>query len=621
MRQDDTEISVKPISEVSTGTIKRKAPQIPNWQPTCLRLPLFVGAVTLTLLHSAMCAVLIVLKYTESTRFTFKGSNAGAFFFWQFIPIILAVIPGLIWEVIYIQVCRLQPYRDLASPQGSTLVDSLSQTYLTSFAWFVPYHALKHPERHTGLAMISVAYLLSYGVLPAVTIAMIEIRWDDPVTEGTARPLIYLIVLGLLVSMSTVAFATAAFVILRRQKSGLYSNPASLAGVGSLVAESNLLQRFQSLRSFETQEGIDKALGDLQLTLGHTGASYQISLLDPSQTIPELPEKKWRRDSNEAHPWWLRGSTYTGLFILMLIPIGVLYGVLFQQAHAALLNEDPLQINGKAFAVKICTAILSLVNAAIYANLHLNVAILHPYHMLADCVQKKLQGSSSALRADFTGSAIFNFLRPEQSLDIWLVAVCALLTQLAVIIRPAGLQNLASIAALGWKNSSNPYLSSSFDDINIPAGVPPLRIILYVFEAIYWTVQFFAFLLVMMSKRKPFLPRKPYTLSSQILYLCHGTELLDDLKSMSTLSKQARDTCLKQNGHKYALGWMEDGTKTCSYVSIDRLENITRRFKYPKPDHNDVAREYLDRETFERLHPGDDEGKTRRDAGWPDNAK
>lgn len=575
----------------------------------------------MTFLHSAMCAVLIVLKYTESTIFTFKASNAGAFFFWQFIPIILAVIPGLMWEVIYIEACRLQLYRDLASPQGSTLKDSLSQTYLTSFSWFVPYHALKHSKKHTGVAMISIAYLLSYGVLPTVSVAMIKIQWDASVTEGTAQPLIYLIVLELLVSMSTVAFAVAAFVILHRQKSGLYNNPASLAGLGTLVAESNLLQKFQSLRSFETQEGIDKTLGHLQLGLEHTGTSYQITLLDPSQTVPKIPEKMWRRDSNEAHPWWLRGWTYIGLNILMIIPIIVLYIVIYRQAYAAILYNDPLKINANAFAVKVCTAILAQVNAAFYANWHLNVAILQPYHKLAECVQKKLQGSSSALRMDFTGSAISNLMRQGQSFDVWLMAVCALLTQLAVIIRPGVFQNLGFIAALGLKNSSNSLLSSLFKGTNIPAGVAPLRIISYVFDGIYLILTLFGLLLILTNKRKPFLPRKPYTLSSQILYLCHGTELLEDLKGMPTLSKKARDTRLKQNGHKYALGWVEDEAKTCSYVGIDRLENIGRRFQYPKADTNEVAREHLNRETYERLHPGSDEGKTRQDAGWPDNAQ
>jgi hypothetical protein len=70
----------------------------------------------LILLHSAMCAALIVLKYTENKVFTFAASNTGAFLFWQFVPMIVAVIPGLIWEGIYNEFCRLQPYRDLASP-------------------------------------------------------------------------------------------------------------------------------------------------------------------------------------------------------------------------------------------------------------------------------------------------------------------------------------------------------------------------------------------------------------------------------------------------------------------------------------------------------------------------
>lgn len=567
-----------------------------------------------------MCAILIILKYKNSTVFTFQAANSGALLFWQFVPIILAVAPGLVWEVIYIEVCRLQPYRDLASPQGSTLRNSLSQTYLTSFSWFVPYHALNYPNKHTGVASISIAYLLSCGVLPTLTGAMIKLHWDKDVIEGNAQPLIYLIFLGLLVSLSIVAFAVAAFISLRKQKSGLYTNPTSLAGLGTMISESNLLPKFQSLRSFETQEGIDKALGDLQLRLEYVGGSYQITLLDPNQNVLKVPEQKWLRDSVEAHPWWLRGWTYIGLNILTLVPSIALYATTYQQAYNAVVDQDPLEINGSAFAVKICTTIITLINAALYANWHLYVAILQPFHKLAECFHKKVKGSSIALRMDFTGSAIFNLLRPQQYFEVWLMAVCALLTELAIIIQPAVYQNLAFIAVLSLKGTGIPALRI-FDEMNVPAGVRPLRIIFYVFAGIYGIFALFGLVLVLSKKRKPFLPRKPYTLSSQILYLCHGTEFLSDLKGMQSWSKKARDARLKQNGHKYGLGWIEDESKCSSYLGIDRVENISQRFRYPKADPAEGTREHLTQGMFERLHPNYDEYKTRRDAGWPENAQ
>lgn len=192
-----------------------------------------------------MCATFIVLSYTETRAFTFGASNAGAFLFWQFIPMIVAVIPGLIWEGIYNEACRLQPYLDLAKPGGSTLKDSLSQTYLTSFSWFVPYHALRHPNDHKALAMICTTYLLSYGVVPTITAAMIEVRWNHGYTESTVRPIMWLISLGFLASILAVASAIAAFVMLRRQKSGLHSNPASLAGLGCLISQSKDPPEFQ----------------------------------------------------------------------------------------------------------------------------------------------------------------------------------------------------------------------------------------------------------------------------------------------------------------------------------------------------------------------------------------
>jgi hypothetical protein len=614
---------------VSDRFIERRGLRTPNWQPACLKGPFFCGAVALILLHSAMCAAVIVLNYTENKVFTFAASNTGAFLLWHFIPMIVAVIPGLIWEGIYNEVCRLQPYRDLASSRGSTLKDSLSQTYLTSFSWFVPYHALRHPNDHRALAMICITYLLSYGMVPAVTAAMIEVRWNSDYTESTVRPIVWLISLGLLASVLAVASAIAAFVMLHRQKSGLYSSSASLADLESLIAQSHILQKFQAIPSFETQEGLDKALGALQLGLLHTGTSQRITLLDPDQAVQESTKSVWQRDFKEAHPWWLRGRTYVGLNIILLVPVAVVTVVLYQQAYTSITEQDITHVNGNTPAIKVCSAILALANAAVYSNWHLNVALLQPYHLLAGywpgasppaqgTQHSKLQGSSSALRMDFAGSALFNLTRPGPlTFDVWLMAVCALLTQLGVVIRPATFQNLALIVAYGLQNSSAGYSSYDAYDLNIPAGVPPLRIILYVYEGIYGFTAFIALLVVMIKKRKPFLPRKPYTLSSHILYLCHSTELLEDLDGMSMLSKKARDARLKRNGRKYALGWVENEAKTGSYIGINRLERIGRRFQYPKADDRDIQQSRLEvsRDEYERRYPGNDYGgKVRRDA-------
>jgi hypothetical protein len=167
--------------------------------------------------------------------------------------------------------------------------------------------------------MMSITYLLSYGVLPTATTAMLKIHWDDDnsPTKGTAQPLVYIIILALVVSVSASAFAVAAFILLHRRKSGVYGDPASIAGLGALVAESNLLDKFRSLWSIQKQEGIDKALGDYQLCLENTSGhhySYQISLLDPAQIVPKSPKTSIVRDVdevrranearnlNEAHP-------------------------------------------------------------------------------------------------------------------------------------------------------------------------------------------------------------------------------------------------------------------------------------------------------------------------------
>jgi hypothetical protein len=121
----------------------------------------------------------------------------------------------------------------------------------------------------------------------------------------------------------------------------------------------------------------------------HTGTSQRITLLDPGQAVQESTKTVWQRDLKEFHPWSLWGRTYVGLNIILLVPFIVMFVVLYQQAYISITERDITLMNGNAPAIKVCSAILALANAAVYSNWNLNVAILQPYHLVAECLPGK----------------------------------------------------------------------------------------------------------------------------------------------------------------------------------------------------------------------------------------
>ena len=177
---------------------------------------------------------------------------------------------------------------------------------------------------------------------------------------------------------------------------------------------------------------------------------------------------------------------------------------------------------------------------------------------------------------DFIDSAISN-LAPKHAFDVWCMAMFAFLTQLSVILGPALYQSRAFILA-GVPSETDMMVP----DVVVPNGVRLMTYICYGFVGTSTFFSFWGLILVMGQKRKPFMPRKPYTLSSVILYLCHSNELLGDLKGLSILSKKARDGRLTRNNHKYGFGWILDEAKEYSYVGIDRFEKVDAVFQYPK---------------------------------------
>jgi hypothetical protein len=62
-------------------------------------------------------------------------------------------------------------------------------------------------------------------------------------------------------------------------------------------------------------------------------------------------------------------------------------------------------------------------------------------------------------------------------------------------------------------------------------------------------------ILLLVTRRKPFLPRKPLTFSSTILYICNSSNLLEDFENKSTLSQRQRVQTVRQRGGRHSFGW------------------------------------------------------------------
>jgi hypothetical protein len=91
------------------------------------------------------------------------------------------------------------------------------------------------------------------------------------------------------------------------------------------------------------------------------------------------------------------------------------------------------------------------------------------------------------------------------------------------------------------------------DMVYSPTIMTTFSITIYISYPLILTM-FIGWVLLMVNRRKPFLPRKPLTISSTILYLCNSTQLLGDFANTSDLTSRQREASVRRIGRKYAFG-------------------------------------------------------------------
>ncbi len=102
----------------------------------------------------------------ETNILAFGSTSMAAYLDWQYLPVVTAVYVSVLWETVDITVRHLEPFYQLSEPNGACIKDSLSMDCIAAFNFFVPFEAAYHC--HLAVALSSLVYFLSFGVLPTL---------------------------------------------------------------------------------------------------------------------------------------------------------------------------------------------------------------------------------------------------------------------------------------------------------------------------------------------------------------------------------------------------------------------------------------------------------------------
>lgn len=219
----------------------------PNWKPFSMRWPYLLMLILLSVTLAGITEAL----YRSSAKTPLVSFNSpqqikpGTYFVIKFLPTIVAVIYGVIWQMTDFEVRRLEAYYQLSKKGGATAADTLNVDYITNLSFLRPLHAYR--LRHYAVTVCSTASLLAVSAVPTLTSACIiltpdrETRNQDP--DGLKEILIdptwsrvLEAVLLLIAVMGAVLFYQ-----LTTRRSGLLADVKGIAGLAAMANVSHIL--------------------------------------------------------------------------------------------------------------------------------------------------------------------------------------------------------------------------------------------------------------------------------------------------------------------------------------------------------------------------------------------
>jgi hypothetical protein len=317
--------------------------------------------------------------HDEDSIFTFEDS-AAKYFAWRFLPLLTAVLLGFFWGLVDADIRRLEPFYQMNKARGASMKDSLSLGYVQMLGLLVPFRALS--RRHFGIASVSTVSIISTIGLPIVCDLLWDINYNETVVEVTVNTIFAYVILGGLGTMLVCTLLISRMLWARSY--GLPRDPAGLAGIASLIYNSDILPLFQAIPAHQTQDYIDNELLHHRFKLVHdtTDGAFGTTIssvpdaiaLSTAPRASSTSQQTFYQTRGEAHPWnlWMR---------FLILPEALLYipsiGLIFASSDMK---------SGMVWSPKVVKALM-LLNTTLrtmsWAGIEDALRLMEPFRQLA----------------------------------------------------------------------------------------------------------------------------------------------------------------------------------------------------------------------------------------------
>lgn len=587
---------------VSTTTGVEAAREKPNWKPLAfnpiyllflaiLHILSIVGIQILSNKQGSDHEVLDLIRANRTTAsspgstFVFDEGNAVAFVGWAYLPVAIVMVIAAFWEILDLQVRRLEPFHQLSSPEGGNVWNALCLDYTSLFGLFTPFMALR--RGHYVVSLSSGAFVIISIVLPALSGSIFSVEWGSlSFSSGRVQAPTYAIVeinTGVAIASQVlhgilcVVALVLLFMIFRR-RTGLYRDPKGIGGLVSLISDADrsglsTLQLFHQLPSFAHSDAIYSSLHQVTFRLAHvayynadgsTSTAYQLTADAPlGHALPIDPEHRaFYRSRRDSTGIWLTKRMAWASEILLWLGQAAITTALYYTAK--IITVGSLPNDARLTISKIVFTLCITIGGMMWMSIQRNLQVFETWRQLSSGHSRALYASlarPNAASLGVMGGAMLS-IATGSVITLW-AAFCVLMIQAITVVGPPLLE-------IGYASG----LYGNMADYRRVGALDGQQGLALIITAIAIHIIIFLNLVFLMlnGRTRPFLPRAPTTLASQVMYLCRSDRLLFDFAGSSMLSEGDLNQRLKNVERRCLFGWHWWRRGQAWYVGLEECE-------------------------------------------------
>ncbi|EPE29472.1 hypothetical protein GLAREA_00632 [Glarea lozoyensis ATCC 20868] len=551
-----------------------------NWKPFSMRWPYLSALIAISV---GLAAVQEFLYQRSATTplYTFKDAKSLStwdYFCFKYMPTMIAVTFGILWQITDFEVKRLEAFYQLSKEDGALAAESLNVDYITFFNFLRPIRALRY--KHYAVAVSSVATLIAVSAIPTLQSASVilkpdrKTRKENPHGDKTIHiDAVWSRFLSALLMVIAI-FGSILLWQLEKRRSGLVADVKGIAGIAAMANKSHILNDFKDMDT-ATPDAIHDRLKKHRYTLRNSSLAPDSDNVLTREEADKYDQKK-KTDSN-PHPFMLRLFAGIPFIIGMMLFMVVMPIFLFQSEVNKVTEKAPWLLTVIAVAIKLA-----------WGTLETDVRMMEPFYILS-----KRHASPKVLTLDYTAMA-FGYMPIRALLNghflVFLVGLGSVLAEILTICassfgnvsgtdfakpKPDKRSLLASLLSRdGEDDDDNKGLGG-----NINGGEETFLSFWISFGLALAILSFLCLVAtcVYMRRRQPFLPRQPNTISSVLAYI-HQSKMLYDFVDTEKMNNDEMVKRLGKIGKTYGLGWFagRDGDMHCG---VDQ-EELSSNYKH-----------------------------------------